>query len=115
MISSVTTAVVRRHRLVLALTTVALIVAGGVGGGVFAKLSSGGFEDPASASARGYAALDKTFHTAAPNVVLLVTAPAGVDDPANRARGLALTDRLVGTAGTRPVSYTHLRAHETKA
>jgi RND superfamily putative drug exporter len=104
MISSVTTAVVRRHRLVLALTTVALIVAGVVGGGVFAKLSSGGFEDPASASARGYAALDKTFHTAAPNVVLLVTASAGVDDPANRARGLALTDRLAGTAGTRQVS-----------
>src|SRR5450756_802166 len=104
MISSVTTAVVRRHRLVLVLTTVALIVAGGVGGGVFAKLSSGGFEDPASASTRGHAALDKTFHTAAPNVILLVTASAGVDDPANRARGLALTDRLVGTAGTRQVS-----------
>src|SRR5664280_2735513 len=104
MISSVTTAVVRHHRLVLAVTTAALIVAGVVGGGVFAKLSNGGFEDPASASTRGHAALDKTFHTAAPNVVLLVTASAGVDDPANRARGLALTDRLAGTAGTRQVS-----------
>src|SRR5450759_5287195 len=99
MISSVTTAVVRRHRLVLALTTGALIVAGVVGGSVFAKLSSGGFEDPASASTRGYAALDKTFHTAAPSVVLLVTAPAGVDDPATRARGRRDEQDNVGRRG----------------
>jgi RND superfamily putative drug exporter len=104
MSTSFTAALIRRHRLVLALTTAVLALAGIVGGSVFSRLSSGGFDDRASDSARADAALLSTFGTGAPNVVLLVTSPAGVDDPATRARGQALTGQLAATPGIREVS-----------
>jgi RND superfamily putative drug exporter len=90
--------IVRRRRLVLILSLVATAAAGAIGGGVAAHLSNGGFQDPAAASSRATALLVRQFHTADPNLVLLVTAkpgqPQGVDTPAVRQASIQLTIQL---------------------
>ena len=86
---------VRRRRLLLALTAVVIVVAGVLGGAVFDRLATGGFEDPASESARAADLLEEQFGAGAPNVVLLVTAQDGdVDAAAVAEVGLALTEEL---------------------
>jgi RND superfamily putative drug exporter len=99
--------VTRRRWWVLGLALVFLPVAGLLGGGVEKRLSSGGFTDPSSESARAAEILDRRFSAGTPNLVLLVTARSGtVDDPAVSAAGLALTQRLAGEPGiTNVVSY----------
>ena len=99
--------VLRRRRLVLALALAFLPLAALLGGGVKDHLSSGGFTDPASESARAARRLESRFSTGAPNVVVLVTARGGaeasVDDPAVEAAGLALAHRLAAEPGMRAV------------
>ena len=87
---------VHRRWLVLLLALIAMGAAGAVGGGVASHLSSGGFQDPAAASTRANNVLLSQFHTAQPNLVLLVTARHGqtVDDPAVQAAGNSLTTAL---------------------
>ncbi len=86
---------VRRRRFVLVLTVVVVILAGVLGGAVFERLSTGGFEDPDSESARAADLLDQEFGAGAPNVVLLVTAEDGdVDAPAVAEVGRELTEEL---------------------
>jgi RND superfamily putative drug exporter len=86
---------VRRRRLVLALTVLVVILAGVVGGGVFERLSNGGFADPGAESSRAADLLEDEFGAGAPNVVLLVTANDGdVDSPAVADVGQALTQEL---------------------
>ena len=99
--------VTRRRWWVLGVALAFLPVAGLLGGGVEKRLSSGGFTDPASESARAAEVLEDRFQAGTPNLVLLVTAPSGtVDDPAVGAAGLALTRRLAGEEGiTNVVSY----------
>jgi len=88
---------IARRRLVLVLAALTFVVAGGVGGGVAQELSSGGFEDPSSESARADDVLLDTFGAGVPNVVLLVEATDGtVDDLA--AAGTALTEELAAEA-----------------
>ncbi|MDT7544629.1 MAG: putative drug exporter of the superfamily, partial [Actinomycetota bacterium] len=88
-------AVVRR-RLVLVLALVFLAAAGAIGGGVSKELSGGGFDDPKAPSERAAALLHDQFHTGEPNLLLLVTAPGSVDDPAVAAAGQRLAARLAG-------------------
>ncbi len=86
---------VRRRRFVLVLTVVVVILAGVLGGAVFDRLSTGGFEDPDSESARAADLLDQEFGAGAPNVVLLVTAEDGdVDAAAVAEVGRELTEEL---------------------
>jgi RND superfamily putative drug exporter len=71
-----------------------------VGGGVFNRLSGGGFNDPGSESTRGEELLEEVFGTGDPNLVLLVTAGDGtVDDPEVVAEGVALTEELSAEPG----------------
>ena len=87
--------IVRRRRLVLVLALVATAAAGALGGGVASHLSSGGFQDPGAESTRATNLLVSQFHTADPNLVLLITAKSGgVDSAAVRQAGLALTAQL---------------------
>lgn len=110
--------VVRRRRTILTLTLIALVAAAIVGGGVFSRLSTGGFEDPDSESTRAADVLEAEFGTGAPDLVLVVsaTAPstddvAAVDQPLVRAAGEAITASLAGTAGLDDVvSYWSLGA-----
>jgi len=86
---------VRRRRLVLILTVAVVVLAGVLGGAVFDRLATGGFEDPDSESARAADLLDEQFGAGAPNVVLLVTAEDGDVDAAEVAAvGLELTEEL---------------------
>jgi RND superfamily putative drug exporter len=86
---------VRRRRWVLAGTLAGLLVAGALGGGVFDRLSGGGFDDPAAESSLGADRLEEAFGAGDANLVLLVTAEDGsVDDDAVVAEGVRLTEEL---------------------
>src|SRR5436305_1743317 len=112
--------VVRRRVRVLVGAALVVVVAGAIGGGVAAHLSSGGFDDPASESFKADRALARSFGGGQPNTVLLVQARHGtVDDPAVRAAGLALTAELAKEPGV-PVAASYwslgnvppLRSHD---
>jgi RND superfamily putative drug exporter len=115
------TVVIRRRRLVLAVTGVLLGLAAVVGGGVANRLSAGGFTDPGVESSRAADVLEHTFGQGDPNVVLVVAAAGGVDRPADVRAGRALTARLADEPGvTQVVSYwtepvAALRSHDGSA
>ncbi len=92
---------VRRRRTVLVVSVVALVLAGVVGGSVFARLSGGGFDDPDSESVRAADLLEEHFGTGDPDLVLVVSAIDGtVDDPDVVAEGEAIIAELARTEGT---------------
>jgi RND superfamily putative drug exporter len=95
---------VARRRLVLILTALFLALAGGIGGGVAAELSGGGFDDPQAESVRAAQVLEEQFASGAPNLVLLAKASNGVDDPAAVAAGEALVTRLAAEPGVTQVT-----------
>jgi RND superfamily putative drug exporter len=91
-------------RTVLLLALAFLVLAGAVGGSVAANLSAGGFDDPDAEAVRATQLLEEQFGGGSPNLLLLVTAPDGVDAVADA--GLALTERLAAEPGvTQVVSY----------
>ncbi len=94
MFTKLGTIIVQRHRQVLVLSIVGLIVAGLLGGSVFSRLSTGGFEDPSTESVAARELLESEFDTGAPNVVFLVSADDSVDSPDVAADGQAFTDEL---------------------
>src|SRR4051812_41537174 len=98
---------VRRRRAVLVLTALFFVAAAVFGSGVFDKLSTGGFQDPAAESTRAADLLEARVGQGDPNLVLLVTPEAdGVDDPSAVKAGTALTKRLGAEHGVRQaVSY----------
>jgi putative drug exporter of the RND superfamily len=98
---------VHHRKAVLVGTAVFFVLAGALGGGVASRLSSGGFDDPASESSRARDAIEREFGDQDPDVVLLVTARRGtVDDPDVVAAGNALTAELGSERGVaRAISY----------
>jgi RND superfamily putative drug exporter len=97
---------VLRHRVGI-LVLAALFV---VGGGWWARdvtshLSSGGFDDPASASAKAAEIVDERFPAHDANLVLLVTAREGdVDDEAVATQGRLVTAVVEGLPGVEHVA-----------
>lgn len=86
--------IVRRARLVLALSVAALLVFAVLGVGVFGRLLSAGFDNPASASSRAKVLLDQKFG-GDPDMIFLVHATSGtVDGAAATANGEALAAKL---------------------
>ncbi|NRQ35844.1 MMPL family transporter [Nonomuraea sp. NN258] len=86
---------VRRRRLVLALSLVVLVVAGILAAGAVPRLSLARFEAPGSESDRAQAELIQRFGTGSPDMIFLVTARRGtVDDPGVEAAGRELTARV---------------------
>ena len=102
--------VVRRRRLILALTGVFVVVAAVAGVNVFERLGRRGFDDPGSESYRARQILEDELRAGDPDVVLLVDAgEAGVDDPAVVSAGEALTEELASEdAVASAVSYWSL-------
>ncbi|CAN5678993.1 MMPL family transporter [soil metagenome] len=88
---------VRRRRLVLALTVLFVVAAGGLGAGAFGVLEDGGFDDPGSESFRASEFLSEELGASDPEIVLLVKAARGddVDDPAVTTAGIELTESLL--------------------
>lgn len=97
---------VRRRRLVLVLSVIAVIVAGVVGGGVISRLQSGGFNDPGSESSKAADALVDTFDAAPADLVVIARSTDGspVDSPEVAAAGQALADRLAAEADVSDVT-----------
>ncbi|HVE91906.1 MAG TPA: MMPL family transporter [Actinomycetota bacterium] len=92
--------VVRRRKVVLAASAVAIVVSAVLGAGVAERLSSGGFDDPGAESSEAARILESRFKTGDPNLVLLVTARQGsVDSSAVAAQGAALTEELSAERG----------------
>lgn len=96
MLSRLCDIAIRRRKTVLVVSLLVFLFAGAVGGSVASHLSTGGFDDPSSESGRVATALKETFGQGSPEVVLVVTAEQGVDDPAAAAAGQRLTARLAG-------------------
>ncbi|MGN9909617.1 MMPL family transporter [Phytohabitans sp. LJ34] len=96
---------VRRRRLVLALTVLFVLGAGAAGSALFGRLGDGGLTDPGAESSRA-AAFVAAAGVPAPELVLLVEAGAGVDDPGVAAAGRALTAAIQAEPGvTTALSY----------
>jgi putative drug exporter of the RND superfamily len=97
----------RHSRAVIVVAVLFVALAAALGGGVADSLTAGGFDDPATESARAEKILADEYDTGVPNLVLLATAPDGdVDSPAAAEAGLALTDELAAEDGvTDVVSY----------
>jgi len=97
---------VRRRLPILVAAVLFVVVAGIVGGGVIARLSSGGFDDPGSASATAAAELAHRFDAGPSDIVVIAGSPHGtsVDAPAVAAAGNTLAERLAKEAGVRDVS-----------
>ncbi|MGY1606333.1 MULTISPECIES: MMPL family transporter [unclassified Geodermatophilus] len=89
--------VYRRRRAVLALSALAVVLAGVWGTGVFGRLTGSGFEDPASESARAAELAVRELGRDSPDVVVLYRSDdLVVDDPAYRE---AVTASLAGLPG----------------
>jgi RND superfamily putative drug exporter len=87
--------VVRRRRLVLALTALFVAAAAVIGTQVFERLGRRGFDDPGSESSRARQYLEDEIGAGDPDVVLLVDAvDRNVDDPAVVAAGTELTSAV---------------------
>ena len=83
--------VIRVPRAVLALAAAIALICGLGGASLVEHLGSGGYNDPASESSRANRLLAERFSGGPPNLVILVSDPAGVDTPPARAAG----DRVV--------------------
>ena len=81
-------------RRTLVVATLFLIGAGIFGIPVAGNLSAGGFSDPDSESTRAATVLVDKFAQGDVQLLLLVTAPDGVDSPAARAVGADIADQL---------------------
>ncbi|MFE6778330.1 MMPL family transporter [Streptomyces sp. NPDC057702] len=88
-----------RRKLVLVLCLLFCVVAGGLGGSVSSKLSSGGYEVPDAESTRASKALTDRFGTGEPNLVLLVRTPGGADRAETARKGAELTRKLGAEPG----------------
>ncbi|WP_122618606.1 MMPL family transporter [Streptomyces sp. Tu 4128] len=85
---------IRRSRLVLVITAVAVVLMGVLGAGAFGKLLPGGFDDPSSQSSKAKAVISDKFGGES-NLVLLVRAPeGGVDAEAVKRQGTKLAADL---------------------
>ncbi|WP_419705865.1 MMPL family transporter [Promicromonospora sp. NFX87] len=94
----------RRPRLLLAVAGVLIALCAVLGSGVESRLGAGGVTDPDAESSLVAAAVEEHAPQAAPDVVLLVTAPEDVSSPDVAAPGLRLTERLAETPGVEGVS-----------
>ena len=81
-------------RRVIAVTLLVMLAAGIFGIPVAKSLSSSGFQDPTSESARATQLLTDKFHQGDMQMLITVTAPDSANGPSARAVGLAIVDQL---------------------
>jgi RND superfamily putative drug exporter len=73
---------------------VGMALAGAIGGGVAARLSNGGFDDPNAESVQAARALADEFGVSPAEIVIVATTPDSVDSESATAAGLALGQAL---------------------
>src|SRR5579885_1157511 len=104
----------RAHLLIIIGALVLIGLAGWYGSGLFASLTSGGFDVPGSDSLRAQQFLDTYLHGATPDIIVLMQAdrlrPA---DPAFQATALTLLNRLQARREVKTISsyYSTHDAH----
>lgn len=92
--------VVRRRRVVAALSVALTALVLAIAAGALDTLSLSRIADPASESDRARRVLAEQFDTGPPNLAFLVTAKTGtVDDPAVRSAGVGFTNEIAGQPG----------------
>ena len=94
MLTRLATRVVRYPRSVLAGALAIVVLALVFGASAAEHLKAGGFTAADAESTRASTLLADEFHTGEPNLILLVTAPGGIDTPAARSVGDRLTAAL---------------------
>src|SRR6185295_12965900 len=96
-----------RHARATLATSIAVVIASAVYGvGVFGSLSNGGFDDPASESARELAAEQASFGDRGDDLVAIYSSPTlSVDDPAFEQAVTAVVDGLPTDSVARVVSH----------
>jgi RND superfamily putative drug exporter len=95
MLESLTRAIIKWRRSVVAVALLVLAGAAWYGIGAGPHLSEGGFDGPSEPSSIAATALLQQFHAGSPNITVLITARHGtVDSPAVVRAGQALTQRL---------------------
>lgn len=72
----------RRSILALVLSAIFIVVTGAVGSSVIPAMTSAGYDDPGSDSAKAYRYLKDHFGTQDPWSILVIDCPTSVDDPA---------------------------------
>ena len=94
---------VRRRKAVLAFFFLILIVAGASSALLIPRLSSGGYNDPASQSAKADAYLTTTFHVKDPALVLVVDSRTSVTEPTTVTDAAVLEKAISSEAGVSKV------------
>lgn len=112
----------RRSKLALVLALLFMVLTGAVGSLVIPSMSSGGYDDPGSDSAKAYRYLDTHFGQRDPWSILIVDCPSSVDDPQCSNAAAAIQARVTGVDGVeRVTSYwtlgspAQLRSSDGKA
>ncbi|NVN53799.1 Transmembrane transport protein MmpL13 [Mycolicibacterium hippocampi] len=85
-------------RRVLAVTALLMVLAGVFAVPVTKSLSAGGFQDPAAESTRATQLLTDEFGQPNTQLILMVSAPDGVQSPAARAAAADIAERLGGAS-----------------
>ena len=85
-------------RRVLAVTALLMVLAGVFAVPVTKSLSAGGFQDPAAESTRATQLLTDEFGQPDTQLILMVSAPDGVQSPAARAAAADIAERLGGAS-----------------
>jgi putative drug exporter of the RND superfamily len=91
MLSRLARFVTSHSRQVLLVALLIVLAAAAYGSSAVSHLSSGGFTDSSSPSTRADAILLDRFHQGDPNLVFLLQSPSGVNSPAARSVGTAIT------------------------
>jgi putative drug exporter of the RND superfamily len=94
---------VRRRKAVLAFFFLILIVAGASSALLIPRLSSGGYNDPASQSAKADTYLTTTFHVKDPALVLVVDSRTSVTEPTTVTDAAVLEKAISSEAGVNKV------------
>jgi RND superfamily putative drug exporter len=95
---------IRAPRRILIFAGLLFVLAAIFGSSAASHLSSGGFDDPHSASSQASDLLASKFDAGEANLLLEVTSPAGVDTAAAKARGAELLSKLQGAKYTSQVA-----------
>lgn len=96
-----------RRKLAVMLFVIAILVAGGVGSGIFNRLDSGGYSNPKSDSYQVYEYIHKTLKISDPTVVLVVDAGSTqISDPVITQKASALEAKIAKEKGvTKTISF----------
>ncbi len=95
--------VVRRRKSILAVYLVSLVIAGGIGAGVFGNLKTQGYDNPHSESARVDTLLKSDFNSEEASAVLIIDSPTSADDSSTETAANDITTQVAKIANVEKV------------